>query len=108
MNKIVLDIKGTNINGEDAIVGWISEDEARDTYSQTPGHAEFVNDPRVTGRQIHLKDGLWLTRCHEPECDAYLLSWGTLPGYAYKVGMGTHEIEAHGAKIPGINVGLMA
>lgn len=100
------EIRGTNRNGE--IVGWQTADEAAERYARTPvAGAEIANDPRAAGRQFHIGDGIWISRCHDPECDVYVLSYGSLPGHAYQIGIGWHEYEDHDMPVVGINVAML-
>lgn len=101
----MLDIKGTNINGEGVIVGWQTPFDAAEQYAATPSWSRAVNHPSAHGRSFHVGGGLWVYRCHH--CDAFTLSWGSLPIYAQN-GIGEHEVTAHDAAIPGINVGLLS
>ncbi|MEV5068900.1 hypothetical protein MRBLMI12_000456 [Microbacterium sp. LMI12-1-1.1] len=57
---------------------------------------------RVAGRSWHVGGNLWLSVCGH--CDAYTLTHGSMPTYAT---IGPHMVTEHGAKVGGINVGLL-
>ncbi|WP_159601298.1 hypothetical protein [Agromyces humi] len=97
-------IEGTNMNGEGVIVGWQTPEQARRNFAST-----MVWDPNRFSRSTswHIGDGVWISRCNDERCDAYVLHWGTLPAHAHQIGIGNHEVEVHGSKVAGINVGLL-
>lgn len=93
-----------------AVDSWMTAGEALDKYGATPDWPmdrilalEGEDRTRATGRSWHVGGGQWLAIC--PDCDAYTLTYGSLPIY---YGIGVHMVEAHGSQVPGINVGLLA
>jgi hypothetical protein len=81
------------------IRGWSTEREARFKYAGTPA---WLPERVPPGRCAHIGRGVWLTRCHE--CDYSVAHYGCIPFYAT---VGPHEVEMHGAQVPGINVGML-
>ncbi|MBC9927357.1 hypothetical protein [Leucobacter sp. cx-169] len=54
------------------------------------------------GRSAHIGGGVWESACSE--CDQKVRHVGSVPRHG---SIGPHEVEAHGAKVGGINVGLL-
>lgn len=101
-DTLTLTVPGTRLDVE----SWMTPAEAQFKYPETPTWpvAKIIEArAKAGGRSFHVGGGQWLMVC--PHCDAYTLTWGSLPIY-YAVG--PHMVEAHDAKVPGINVGMLA
>jgi hypothetical protein len=64
--------------------------------------ADAEKREKCAGRSWHVGGGQWLSACGY--CDAYTLTDQAMPAYATT---GPHMVAEHGAKVPGINVGLL-
>lgn len=67
-----------------------------DRYRNTPMWV-----PR-RGLSVHVGGGMFVSVC--AECDHAVRHIGPVPRYATT---GSHEVDAHGAQVPGINVGML-
>lgn len=94
------------------VASWKTAEQAAAEYANTPGWdgdyilAQLAADPvtreKCAGRSWHVGGGVWLSACGY--CDAYSLTYGTVPAYA---NLGPHMVSEHGAKVGGINVGML-
>ncbi|MDF2506323.1 MAG: hypothetical protein K0Q52_182 [Microbacterium sp.] len=95
------------------VASWSTPDEARDKYTATPAWdarmilETLAADPdkraACAGRSWHIGAGKWLSACGY--CDAYSLTDGPMPSWC---NLGPHMVAEHAARVPGINVGIMA
>lgn len=60
--------------------------------------------PTGSSVTIRIADNTWYSRCRA--CNTEHIETGTHP-YPRYMGIGKHEVSAHGLDVPGINVGLL-
>lgn len=91
---------------------WQTAEQARLQYGPTPDWdaadilGQLAADPalrlKCAGRSWHVGNGEWLSACGY--CDAYSISYGVLPAWR---NLGPHMVTEHGARVGGINVGML-
>lgn len=73
-------------------------------YSKTPVWSDVTAPPGYTG-SLHVGNGVFRSWCRGcAEMYETQSGQGSVPRY---LGIGPHEVEAHGLDVPGINVGLL-